>query len=105
MNIGVCIASTKSTTKLKFLILRTGNKRMTRTDITQPLLTKSVKGFTMFFKCFAGSLFRDISNWTFPYIYVPTQNSKDNCAFFYMLYLENYNGRDQEMDIEIDNVN
>jgi hypothetical protein len=35
---------------------------------------------------------------------VPTQNLKDDCAFFCMLYLENYNGRDGEMDIEIAKV-
>jgi hypothetical protein len=53
---------------------------------------------------FAGSLFPDILNWTFPYISVTTQNPKDDSAFFCMLYLENYNGRDREMDIKIDKV-
>jgi hypothetical protein len=98
MHIGQCIVSTKSTRKLKFWILRTGNKRMTRTGITQQYMSKSVEGLTMF----AGSSFPDILNWTFPYIFVPTQNPKDDCTFFCMLYLENYNGRDQEMDIQID---
>jgi hypothetical protein len=51
MHIGLCIVSTKSTTKLKFLILRTGNKRMTRTDITRPFSSKSAEDLTMFFKC------------------------------------------------------
>jgi hypothetical protein len=46
------------------------------------------------FQMFAGSLLPDISNRTFPYISVPTQNPKDDCAFFSMLYLENYNGRE-----------
>jgi hypothetical protein len=50
MHIGVCIVSTKSTSKLKFWTLRTGNKRMTRIDITQPFLSKSAEGLTMFFK-------------------------------------------------------
>jgi hypothetical protein len=50
------------------------------------------------------SLFPDILNWTFPYISETTQNTKDDCAFFCMLYLENYNCRDREMDIEIDKV-
>jgi hypothetical protein len=53
---------------------------------------------------FVGTLFPDISNWIFPYIYVPIHNPKDDYAFFCMLYLENYNGRDREMDIEIDKV-
>jgi hypothetical protein len=53
---------------------------------------------------FAGFSFPDISNWTFPYISVPTQNPKDDCAFFCMLYLENYNDIDQEIDIQIDKV-
>jgi hypothetical protein len=53
---------------------------------------------------FAGSSLPDILNWTFPYIPVPTQNPKDDWAFFYMLYLEYYNGRDREMDIQIDKV-
>jgi hypothetical protein len=48
---------------------------------------------------FAGSSLPDISNWTFPYISVPTQNPKDDCVFFCMLYLEYYNGRDWKMDI------
>jgi hypothetical protein len=51
MHIGMCIVSTKSTKKLKFWILRNGNKRMTRTSITHPFLSKSVEGLTMFFKC------------------------------------------------------
>jgi hypothetical protein len=51
MHIGLCIVSTKSTSKLKFWIIRTGNKRMTRTSITQPFLSKSVEGLTMFCKC------------------------------------------------------
>jgi hypothetical protein len=51
MHIELCIVLTKSTTKLKFLILRTGNKRMTRTDITRPFLSKSAEDLTMFFKC------------------------------------------------------
>jgi hypothetical protein len=33
-----------------------------------------------------------------------TQNPNDDCAFFCMLYLENYNGRDWEMVIQIDKV-
>jgi hypothetical protein len=53
---------------------------------------------------FVVSSFPDISNWTFPYISVPTQNPRDDCAFFCMLYLEDYNGRDWEMDIQIDKV-
>jgi hypothetical protein len=53
---------------------------------------------------FAGSSLPDILNWTFPYISVPTQNPKDDCAFFCMLYLEYYNGRDREMDIQIDKI-
>jgi hypothetical protein len=53
---------------------------------------------------FAGSSLPDISNWTFPYISVPTQNPKNDYAFFYMLYLENYNGRDREINIQIDKV-
>jgi hypothetical protein len=35
---------------------------------------------------------------------MPTQNVKDDCAFFYMLYLENYNGRYYEIGIQIDKV-
>jgi hypothetical protein len=53
---------------------------------------------------FAESSLPDISNWTFPYITVPTQNPKDACAFFYMLYLKYYNGSDREMGIQIDKV-
>jgi hypothetical protein len=53
---------------------------------------------------FARSLFPDILNWTFPYIYVPTQNPMDDCAYFCMLYLKNDNGRDQELDIKINKV-
>jgi hypothetical protein len=56
------------------------------------------------FQMSAGSSLLDISYWTFPYISVPTQNPKDDCAFFCMLYLENYNGTDREMDIQIDKV-
>jgi hypothetical protein len=37
--------------QVKFWILRTGNRRMTRTDITQTLPSKSVEDLTMFFKC------------------------------------------------------
>jgi hypothetical protein len=51
MHIGLCIVSTKFTSKLKFWILRTGNKRMTRIGITQTLPSKSVECLTMFFKC------------------------------------------------------
>jgi hypothetical protein len=51
MHIGLCIVSIKSTSKLKFWILRTRNKRMTRTNITQPFLFKFVEGLTIFFKC------------------------------------------------------
>jgi hypothetical protein len=53
---------------------------------------------------FVGSSFPDVSKWTFPYIFIPTQNPKDDCASFCMLYLENYNDRDREMDIQIDKV-
>jgi hypothetical protein len=56
------------------------------------------------FQIFAGSSLSDISNWTFSYIAVSTQNPKDDCAFFCMLYFENYNGRYQKMDIQIDKV-
>jgi hypothetical protein len=56
------------------------------------------------FQMFTGSLFPDILDWTFPYIFVPTQNGVDDCTFFCMLYLENYNGRGQEMDIQIKKV-
>jgi branched-subunit amino acid transport protein AzlD len=51
MHIGLCIVSTKSTSKLKFWILKTGNKKMTRTGITQTLPSKFMEGLTMFFKC------------------------------------------------------
>jgi hypothetical protein len=50
MHIGLCIVSIKSTSKLKFWIIRTGNKRMTRTDITQPFPSKSEEGLTIYFK-------------------------------------------------------
>jgi hypothetical protein len=56
------------------------------------------------FQMFVGSSLPNILNWTFPYISMPTQNVKDDCAFFYMLYLENYNGRYYEIDIQIDKV-
>jgi hypothetical protein len=56
------------------------------------------------FQMFVGSSFPDISNWTFPYISVATQNPKDDCAFFCMLYLEYHNGRDREIDIQITKV-
>jgi hypothetical protein len=76
---------------------------MTRTDIMQPFSSKFAEGLTMFFKCLL-----DLCSPTFQtglsYISVTTQKPKDDCAFFYMLYLENYNGRDQKMDIEIDKV-
>jgi hypothetical protein len=103
IHIGLCIVSIKSTSKLKFWILKTRNKRMSRTGITQPFLSKSVECLTMFFQMFARSSLLDILNWSFPYISVPTQNPKDD-AFFYMLCLENYNGRDPEIDIQIDKV-
>jgi hypothetical protein len=51
MHIGLCIVSTKSTSKMKLWSLITGNKRMTRTDTTQSFLSRSVEGLTMFFKC------------------------------------------------------
>jgi hypothetical protein len=51
MHIGLCIVSTKSTSKLKFWILTTGIKRMTRTGITQPIPSKSMEGLIIFFKC------------------------------------------------------
>jgi hypothetical protein len=76
---------------------------MTRTDITT-IFVKIRQRLNNVLQIFAGSLLSDILNWTFPYIYVPTQNLKDDCAFFCMLYLENYNGRDGEMDIEIAKV-
>jgi hypothetical protein len=56
------------------------------------------------FQLFVRSSSLDISNWTFPYINVPTQIPNGDCAFFCMPYLENYNGRDQEMDIQMDKV-
>jgi hypothetical protein len=104
MHIGLCIVSTKFTNKLKFWILRTGNKRMTRTSITCAFFVQIFGKLNNVFQLFTGSLFSDISNWTLPYINVTTQNPKDDCAFFYMLYLENYNGRDWEMDIEMNMV-
>jgi hypothetical protein len=51
MHIGLCIVSIKSTNKLKFWILKIGNKMMTRTDITRSFLFKSVEGLTKFFNC------------------------------------------------------
>jgi hypothetical protein len=51
MHIVLCIVSTKSTSELKFWILRTRSKRMTRTGITQPFPSKFVEGLRMFFKC------------------------------------------------------
>jgi len=56
------------------------------------------------FQLFAGKSFPDISKWSIPYINVPTQNPKDDCAFFIMLYLENYDGGNHEMKITIDKV-
>jgi hypothetical protein len=76
------------------------DKNLYHTTISVEIRGRLNKVFLMF----VGSSLLDILNWAFPYISVPTQNPKDDCAFFSMLYLENYNGRYQETDIQIDKV-
>jgi hypothetical protein len=56
------------------------------------------------FQLFVGPSSPEISNWIVPYINVPTQNPKKDCTFFYMIFLESYNDRDWEVDIQIDKV-
>jgi hypothetical protein len=57
------------------------DKNWYHTDITVQIRGRLNNVLQMF----AGSSLPDTLNWTFLYISVPTQNPKDDCAFFCML--------------------